>query len=168
MPSGAVSEATGGAARTALANYTDPILNGPFQPEGLKTLGGLDICGDSETYLHYVTGLPSTGILVYGYNTSTPTTTGSRVSAFRATGQRYFYFGDGGYLTNDDNGTWLSIVTEPFATTNDTLKDGQYRPAMRPVTTGNFPNGAYNSFFFGNLLAWAIDEAQFYGINSGQ
>ena len=168
LPSGTVAETTGGAARTALANYTDPILNGPFQPEGLKTLGGLDICGDSEPYLHYVTGLPPTGILVYGYNTSAPTTTGSRVSAFRATGQRYFYFGDGGYLTNDDNGTWLSIVTEPFATTNDTLKDGQYRPAMRPVTTGNFPNGAYNSFFFGNLLAWAIDEAQFYGINSGQ
>jgi len=168
LPSGAVSEATGGAARTALANYTDPILNGPFQPEGLKTLGGLDICGDSETYLHYVTGLPSTGILVYGYNTSTPTTTGSRVSAFRATGQRYFYFGDGGYLCNDDNGVWLNTNTEPFATTNDTLKDGQYRPVKRPVTIGNFPNGAYNSFFFGNLLAWAIDEAQFHGINSGQ
>jgi len=169
MPNGTINgDNFAGDENLTLPSFADPILNGPFQPEGLKSLGGLDIGGDSQTYLQYVTGLPSTGILVYGYNSSAPTATGPRVSAFRATGQRYFYFGDGGYLTNDDNGSWLNNITEPFATTNDPpLKDGQYRPAVRPATTTGYPNGAYNSFFFGNLIAWAVNEAQFYGINSG-
>ena len=142
---------------TTLANYDDPILNGPFQPAGRKSLGGLDIAGDYEVNLNRVQGLPQAGILIYGYHQQ------GGVSAFRATGQRYCYFGEGGYFSNNNNGSWLTNA-EPFATT----AGPEYRPAMRPAqASGNFPNGAYNSFYFANMLAWAIDEAQFKGINSG-
>jgi len=141
-----------------LPNFDDPIINGPFQPAGARSLGGLDVGGDTETTLYYVAGLPQAGMIIYGYNSSGT----GRVSAFRATGQRYCYFGEGGFFTNDNNGSWLSAATEPFAVTGAP----EYRPAMRPVTT-DYPNGAYNSFYFANMLAWAIDEAQFNGINSG-
>jgi len=154
-PASTITSTRAGTARTQLANYTDPILNGPFQPANLKTLGGLDICGDTENSLVQVTGLPSTGILIYGYNTATG------VSCFRATGQHYCFFGEGGFFTGRLNSAFPTNGIEPFAA------DTQGRPMMRPVCT-YYPNGAYNSFFFGNLLAWAIDEAQFYGINSGQ
>jgi len=155
VPASTITSTRTGTAHTQLANYTDPILNGPFQPTGSKTLGGDDICGDTESSLVQVTGLPSTGILIYGYNTT------SGVSCFRATGQRYCFFGEGGFFTGRLNSAFPTNGIEPFAT------DTQGRPMMRPVCT-NYPNGAYNSFYFGNMLAWAVDQAQFYGINSGQ
>jgi len=151
-----------------LPNFQDPVLNGPFQPEGLKTLGGLNIAGDTEYRLWYATGVPASGVLVYGYNVSTGGQAAGGISVFRATGQRYFYFGDGGYFCNNNNNKWdLTYPAEPFATTHDfDSSDLTYRPAARPANPG-YTDQVYNSFFFGNLMAWAINEAQFYGINSG-
>jgi len=157
--------ASSGGEVITLPNFDDPIINGPFQPAGMKSLGGLAVGGDTERTLYYVSGLPQAGMIIYGYNSS-----GSGyVSAFRATGQRYCYFGEGGFFTNDNNGSWLNDHTEPFATTHDYPGDpayNEYRPAMRRVEAANYPNGAYNSFYFANMLAWAIDVAQFNGINS--
>ena len=162
-----------------LANYNDPILNGPFQPVvngvQVKTLGGLNIFGDTEPTLYGITGLPGTGILIYGYNNQTTTGLGlGSVSAFRATGQSYCYFGEGGFFCNTrDSSTPLSNI-QPFVTTGPP----DFRPAVRVVATSGdsyykyqqtspYPGG-YNSFYFGNMMAWAINQAQFYGINSGQ
>ena len=152
------SNRAGAPATTTLANHDDPFITGPFQPAGRKTLGGLDLGGDTETTMYYVEGLPQNGMIVYGYNRSAA----ERVAVFRATGQNYVYFGEGGFFTNDGNTTWLNAITEPFATTGAP----EHRPAMRATSTG-YPNGAYNSFFWGNMLTWAIDLAQFKGINSG-
>ncbi|MFV0332016.1 MAG: hypothetical protein ACK5KL_19685 [Dysgonomonas sp.] len=145
---------------TILPSLVDPILEGPFQPtidgEVTTTLGGLRIAGDTEERLYGIENVPTSGIISYGYGTEY---TNAPV-CFRTIGQRYLYFGDGGYLTNDDNGSWLSDLTEPFATSTD----GTYRPIMRP-NANSYTNVA-NSYFFGNVLAWAIEQAQYYGINA--
>jgi len=164
-----------------LANYNDPILNGPFQPviDGtqVKSLGGLLIFGDYESTLYGITGLPGSGIVIYAYNNQTTAGTGlGSVSAFRATGQRYCYFGEGGFFCNTNSGTYPieSGGRQPFVTTGSP----EYRPAVRPfistavdayyILQRTAPyQGGYNSFYFANMLAWAIDQAQFYGINSG-
>jgi len=157
---------------TQLANYQDPILNGPFQPiingTQTKTLGGLYLCGDTETQLYGVTGLPASGIIIYGYNNATTAPGAGSVSAFRATGQRYCYFGEGGFFTKRDNGNNPTSTTiEPFVTSHDLdSSDNTYRPALHDATSGNFQYGDCNSFYFANMLAWAIDQAQFYGINT--
>jgi len=161
---------------TMLANYNDPILNGPFQPVingvQVKTLGGLEVFGDTEDQIFGVKGLPGTGILIYGYNNASGSMDGiGSASAFRATGQNYCFFGEGGFFCNP-NGHTPSPNIEPFVTTGPP----DYRPAPRISSTGDtfyqyqqtapYPSG-YNSFYFGNMMAWAINQAQFYGINSG-
>jgi hypothetical protein len=137
-------------------------LNGPFQPSGSTSLGGFYLGGDTQTRLDGFSGIPASGVIVYAY-----TGMGNPV-ALRTIGQRYVLFGEGGFLTNNDNGSWLSDTTEPFATTYDISKDTNYKPAPRPasgttVTTYAYP--IYNSYFFANAMAWAIEQAQFYGIN---
>ncbi|HCO68568.1 MAG TPA: hypothetical protein DIT04_12540, partial [Dysgonomonas sp.] len=96
-------------------------------------------------------------------------------TCFRLVGKRYLYFGDGGFLTNDNNNSWLSSVREPFATSHDFAGDPEYNdytPRMRPNATGSGSGagGIYtnvvNSFFFANIIAWAVEEAQYYGINA--
>jgi len=147
-----------------MANFPDPILNGPFQPAGSTSLGGFYLGGDTETRLYGFSNIPSSGIIVYAY-----TGKGNPV-ALRTTGQRYILFGEGGFLTNNDNGAWLSAVTEPFATTHDLdSNDLTYRPAPRPssgTTPTTYAYPIYNSYFFANAIAWAVDQSQFYGINT--
>ena len=181
-----VPNATLGAARygsgawCTLANYADPILSGPFQPDDpdnpgqkLKSLGGLPLFGDTEATLYGITGLPGSGILIYSYNNQTTAGAGlGSVSAFRATGQRFCYFGEGGFFCNNrTSGTPASNI-QPFVTTGPP----DFRPAVRVVASSGDANyktqrtapysGGYNSFYFGNMMAWAINEAQFYGINA--
>ena len=151
-----------------MANFPDPILNGPFQPEGSTSLGGYYLGGDTETRLYGFSNIPSSGIIVYAY-----TGKGNPV-ALRTTGQRYVLFGEGGFLTNDDNRSWLSNVTEPFATTRDLATSDPayntlYQPAPRPssgTTPTTYAYPIYNSYFFANAIAWAVDQSQFYGINT--
>jgi len=151
-----------------MANFPDPILNGPFQPAGSTSLGGFYLGGDSEVRLYGFKNIPPSGIIVYAY-----TGQGNPV-ALRTTGQRYILFGEGGFLCNDDNRSWLSAVTEPFATTrdldmSDPAYNTLYQPAPRPssgTTPGTYAYPIYNSYFFANAIAWAIDQSQFYGINT--
>ena len=148
-----------------MANFPDPILNGPFQPAGSTSLGGFYLGGDTERRLYGFSNIPPSGIIVYAY-----TGLGNPV-ALRTTGQRYILFGEGGFLCNDDNSSWLSDYTEPFATTHDfDASDQTYRPAPRPAANSTATNvyayPIYNSFFFANAIAWAIDQSQFYGINT--
>jgi hypothetical protein len=153
--------------RTTLANMVDPILQGPFQPEGSTTLGGLDLGGDTELLLAGHNNIPTSGIIVYGYNgAGSPT-------VFRTSGQRYFVFGDGGFLTNrvlTNPSITTSSNIQPFAVVRnyDSSSPYPYKPAARAsnTTTNSYANGAYNSFFFANLVAWAVSEAQYYGVNS--
>jgi hypothetical protein len=139
--------------RTAtLANMSDdPIINGPFKTIDGNHIGGLPVAGDVENSLRGYTNIPSGGLIVYAYSGTNPT-------CFRTTGQRYFIFGDGGFLSG--SGSDYPGTSEPFAinTSNGT-------PVFRPISSG-YSSGAYNSYLFGNVMAWAIKEAQFNGINS--
>ena len=162
-----------------LGNYTDPILNGPFQPadpnnpgQNLKSLGGLRIFGDTEPTLYGIAGLPGSGIVIYGYNNQSTAGIGlGSVSAFRTTGQRYCFFGEGGFFTRNTADGTPGANIEPFVTTGSP----NYQPAPRIVNAGDTYyqyqqtapySPGYNSFYFGNMIAWAIDQAQFYGINT--
>lgn len=139
-----------------LPSIVDPLIEGPFQVADRKSIGGLNIAGDTENRLYSIANIPSSGIISYGYGAGDRS---SEPVCFRTLGHRYFYFGDGGFLCNDNNGSWLSAITEPFATTGT-----DHQPAMRP-NTANFTD-VVNSFFFGNVMAWAIEESQFYGVNA--
>ncbi len=154
-----ITSATAASIYTTLANIAgDPILEGPFQPSGATTLAGLNLAGSVENSLRGYINLPPDKVVVYGTNSN-----GNPV-VFRTLEKNYVVFGDGGFLANDDNGSYLSNITEPFATSNDD-RDGLYLPKMRPATV-NYPNGVYNAFFFGNLIHWAIEQARLNGVNA--
>jgi hypothetical protein len=147
-----ITSTTAAPRTVTLANMSDdPIINGPFKVNG-GHLGGLPVAADSEDAIRGSTNIPPGGLIVYAYNS------GTNPACFRTTGQRYFLFGDGGFLSGDGNASFPSN-TEPFAVNPDGT------PMFRPVTTG-YPSGTYNSYLFGNVIAWAVKEAQFNGINS--
>lgn len=163
--------------QTTLPTIVDPIIEGPFQPiingEQRTTLGGLNIAGDTENRVYSIGNIPTSGIVNYGYATVFP----EESYCFRIIGQRYVYFGDGGFLTNNDDSKWRSHRTEPFATSHDFTGDSEYNdytPRMRPDSSPSGSSGddaasytnVANSYFFGNVMAWAIQEAQFNGINA--
>jgi len=163
---GVIGSADGTPMYAPMANFPDPILNGPFQPEGSTSLGGFNLGGDTENRLYGFKNIPPSGIIVYAY-----TGAGNPV-ALRTTGQRYILFGEGGFLANNDSGDIKANDNsniEPFATTHDLDKnDLTYRPAPRPASAIGtyYAVPIYNSYFFANAIAWAIDQAQFYGINT--
>ena len=162
---------------TMLANFPDPILNGPFQPviNGVqtKTLGGLELFGDAGNQMWGVIGVQgSSSITVYGYNNASTAPGIGSASAFKI-GTNYIYIGEGGFLCNPNGGTPADNI-EPFITTGPP----DYKPAPRVVSAGGdgnyknqqtapYPSG-YNSFFFGNMLAWAVQQSGINGINAGQ
>jgi hypothetical protein len=160
LPTGSITAARVTPENTTLAHFaTDPIIAGPFQPAGAKHLGGYDLGGDTEASLYNVRGLPATGVVVYSSNTTAAANAG--VTAFRTTVLNYCFFGEGGFFTSRQNTTFPTADIEPYAVT----ASPEYRPAARPVSSA-YPNGAYNSFYFANMLAWAVEEAQFRGINA--
>jgi len=135
----------------------DPILTGPFQPNGSNTLGGLG-WGSDANGASVITGLPSTVIV---YSTGYTSATGQGVTMFRDPNLNLFFVGDGGFTSKPNNtyGVHNSVTICPFAV------DGA--PTFQPIPRTGWTGGGavYNSYIYGNILAWAINQAQFRGIN---
>lgn len=137
----------------------DPILNGPFGDLTDKQWGA-DVGGTNILF-----GLPkdlkgltihSPGQHLEGNNLDS-SDKGS-VSSFRYQTEDYnfVYNGDGGFTSQSsapDKGNWTSSTICPFIYDGTTLE-----PIPKPGF-GTHRQDAYNSQYFCNMMAWAIDRA---------
>jgi hypothetical protein len=133
---------------------TDYIMNGPF-----KSLWGT-AWGEDASTTQTVSGLSGNNHAVvystYGGNENKVTMFRTK-SAEEGVNNTYkgalFFVGDGGFISNHDHEKYPTI--EPFWTDR---KD-------RPIPCTSYARTVNNSEIFGNMMFWAIDYAQFYGIN---
>lgn len=161
-----ISTSYGGGAGSVytLTNSDDPILNGPFGDVRGKNWGE-----DASTTVN-VTGLTS-GFIPYSYAQPINSTTArTGISGLRNSSLNFIWFGDGGFLSNENaNGNQYSSNTiEPFVAPSS----GGYFPVQKSAY-GYAGNGyaagsmqVQNSILFANMIAWAINQAEFNGINT--
>lgn len=116
----------------------DPIINGPF-----GNLGNL-YWGEDASSTSFVSELPP-NCIAYSGNT---TGTGSVVTSFRHNTLGFVFAGDGGFLSNDAGGNGTA-TTYPCKNTNGI-----------PVAQTNYSKPVYNSVFYANAIAWAINYIQ--------
>ncbi|MGM5631786.1 hypothetical protein O2K51_12880 [Apibacter raozihei] len=149
------SGVNGGGVAYQLSGVNDDIMVGPFGDLRGKRWGE-----DASATLS-LSGIPSGNIVTYsGANTATGTTTYSGVTMFKHSSLNIFWCGDGGFLSNYNSyvgPSYGSTSAAPFAV------DASYNP----ITRTNWAGGdVENSRLFGNLMSWAIKQAQFNGINT--
>lgn len=135
--------------RYQMAFMNDEILNGPFGDiRGL--FWGNDVHGAVS-----VTGLPEEDLIVYSRDTN------GHPTMFKHKYYNLFWCGDGGVFSNyngqpDPAGRGSSTTYYTMAFNNS------YVPITRTGWTGG---DVENSRLFANVMAWAIKQAQFNGIN---
>lgn len=135
--------------RYQMAFMNDEILNGPFGDiRGL--FWGNDVHGAVS-----VTGLPEEDLIVYSRDTN------GHPTMFKHKYYNLFWCGDGGVFSNfngqpDPAGRGGSTTYYTMAFNNS------YVPITR---TGWTSGDVENSRLFANVMAWAIKQAQFNGIN---
>ncbi|GHV48102.1 hypothetical protein FACS1894181_03000 [Bacteroidia bacterium] len=130
----------------------DPIINGPF-----GNLAGKTFAYDGG-FNRVIDKIPLNQVTVYSTddyvgNTSGPTE--GLVGAFRHNSLNVVFFPDGGTLSS--NGA--------TSTTGFPVKVGS-SPTYLPVVKAWQGGVAYNSYLLCNIMAWALNQAQYYGINS--
>lgn len=161
-----ISTSYGGGAGSvyALTNTSDPILNGPFGDVRGKNWGE-----DASTTVN-VTGLTS-GFVPYSYAQPINSTTArTGISGLRNTSLNFIWFGDGGFLSNENaNGSQFSSNTiEPFVAPSSggyfPVQKSSYGYAGNGFATGGMQ--VQNSILFANMIAWAINQSEFSGINT--
>lgn len=118
----------------------DPVYYGPFSgANGLEGRAWGEDVVDGWSFTP--NNFPSDAI-VYSAQTVSGVT---YLSAIRHPSKGFFVIGDAGWLAG--NATDTSTTIYPFAL------DSNYRPRGKTYTGGT----VYNSEFFGNVMAWAID-----------
>lgn len=147
-------------------NKEDPILRGPFS--------GKDAQGNPISLAKAKWG--SDGICVYGFanvNSTNAYVYSKRqyekeikdqeiACIFRHKTKPFFFIGDGGFISNSKryigDSYQGSYVYCPFAI------GSAYQPLDRVNYTNDKNQTVVNSRFFGNILTWAVDYAEFHGI----
>lgn len=133
----------------------DPILNNSFGDlRGKKW-------GTDGYFLHGFSGLPSNDIVVYSKR---PAAGDPCFFRYETKTKSFVFVGDGGFISNAQRyigPTYQGMFDYcPFAISS----------AYQPIARTNFLRGTYgdvdNSKLFGNILLWAVDRAEFYGINA--
>ncbi|WP_374441596.1 hypothetical protein [Epilithonimonas sp.] len=154
----------GGGAVYALANTNDAILNGPFGDVRGKNWGE-DASGTAR-----VQGISGSVIPLSYAQAVNDATVYSGLTGFRHAGLNFIWFGDGGFLSNENaNGNqYPSNTIEPFVAPSS----GGYLPVQK-TAYGYAGNGytagslqVQNAIIFANTLAWAIKQAETNGINT--
>lgn len=163
-PTISTNAGTGGGSVYALANTNDPILNGPFGDVRGKNWG------EDASNTTNITGLTS-GFIPFSYAQPINSATArSGITGFRHSSLNLVWFGDGGFLSNENaNGSqYPSTTIEPFLAPST----GGYLPVQRTgygyAGNGNTTGGmqVQNSIIFANALAWAMKQAETNGINT--
>ena len=133
-----------------MAFMNDEILNGPF-----GDIRGLFWGNDTHGTIS-VSGLPEEDLIVYSRDSS------GRPTMFKHKYYNLFWCGDGGVFANfsgwaDPGGRNGSSQHYPVAF------NSSYVPITRTGWTGG---DVENSRLFANVMAWAVRQAQFNGINT--
>ncbi|KIA93531.1 hypothetical protein OA93_22005 [Flavobacterium sp. KMS] len=124
-----------------IANIADPILNGPF-----GNTAGLSLGGDVDNSIFLTTAPTNSTVLATEKGSS-------KVFSFRDNTYGFVFIGDAGYnagvVGNNQYGNYPASM----------LSGGV------PVAKPNYGAGShnvtiYNSIFYANLFAWAVDYAQ--------
>ncbi|VFA41426.1 Uncharacterised protein [Chryseobacterium indologenes] len=163
-PTISASNGAGAGSVYALTNTNDPILNGPFGDVRGKNWGE-----DASTTVG-IAGLSSDFIPFSYAQPINSNTTRTGITGLRNNNLSFVWFGDGGFLSNENaNGNQFSSNTiEPFVAPGS----GGYFPVQKSAY-GYSGNGyaagsmqVQNSILFANMIAWAIKQAEFSGINT--
>lgn len=136
----------------------DIITNGPFGNfRGLTW--GQDYVGAIA-----ILDLPEDELVIYSRDSdrASSVSTVAYPVMFRHKTYNLFWVGDGGFISNDKTfigGNPGTATYAPFAV------DGTFAPIPRLAygPSGNFT--IYNSYIFGNIMAWAMRQAEFNGID---
>ena len=145
---------TGDGRTYLLPIFNDPVINGPFGDLRGK------LWGDDATDAVYFTNLPSGDIIQYSNAMNANNNTGAvanSVTAFRHKTFNFVWVGEGGFTSQSGNsGDMNSSIICPF-----TLDANGF-----PVVKTSYARPVYNSVFFANTMAWALNQAEFHGINT--
>lgn len=135
----------------------DPILNGPFGDVNGKEWGQ-----DSFRPVS-IGGIPSEDIEVYSYAFIDGTNSPMGIAIFRHLKYNLFFIGSAGFIASRETNT-TEENSEPFLIDRNDFD----RPIAKPIYgPSKGPYGpVYNSIFFGNVMNWALERAEFYGKNS--
>ncbi|OUL59925.1 hypothetical protein [Flavobacterium sp. AJR] len=125
---------------TDLANIADPILNGPF-----GNTAGLNMGGDVDNSIFLVEKPANSTVLATEKGSS-------KVFSFRDNTYGFVFIGDAGYnagvVNNNQNGNYPAKI-------------GTGGVPMAKANYGYDSNvTVYNSIFYANLFAWAVDYVQ--------
>ncbi|MBO9586340.1 MAG: GHKL domain-containing protein [Flavobacterium sp.] len=120
-----------------LANIADPILNGPF-----GNIQGLSIGGDNNNSYYVPTISNIVSLATISGNTS-------RISTFRHNTLGYLFCGDGGMVAGNSTDTSTTIYPAKISATG--------LPLSKAYTSSTT---VYNSIFYANTIAWAIQYVQ--------
>jgi hypothetical protein len=125
---------------TDLANIADPILNGPF-----GNTAGLNMGGDVDNSIFLTTAPANSTVLATEKGSS-------KVFSFRDNTYGFVFIGDAGYnagvVNNNQNGNYPAKM----------LAGGV--PAAKANYGYDSNVTVYNSIFYANLFAWAVDFVQ--------
>jgi len=164
-----------------LSTSNDAILNGPFGDVRGK------YWGEDASYTINVKGL-SNNIEIYSYAqsindaiTGYPTSESNirqGVTGFRHESLNLVWFGDGGFISNEyiNGNPYPSNTIEPFVARESNgyfpeQKDTYGSASPSNSISGVKPAGSWpvqNAIIFANIMAWAVNQAEFNGINSDQ
>ena len=139
----------------------DPVSDGPFGCVHGK------LWGEDASRTKTVIGIPEEDIVIYSNSVADGKEEEDEdqgITSCRHTKYNLFFIGDAGFISQ--GGTQLTNRTIcPFMIDKETgmpIPKHGYGPSARDTGT------VHNSIFFGNVLAWAIDRAEFHGINTGK
>ncbi|WP_276967642.1 hypothetical protein [Chryseobacterium sp.] len=151
-----------GGAVYQMININDEILNGPFGDVRGKNWG------EDASATSALDGVSESFITSYsGASAINSTSVFAGTTMFKHKNLNLFYVGDGGFLSNfNANGTIASNTAYPFATntSNFPVAKTAYGFAGNGNTLGSM--AVQNSIIFANVVAWAIKQAEFNGINT--
>ena len=146
----ATPSALQGTNRFQMAFMNDDILNGPF-----GDIRGLFWGNDSHGAIG-ISGLPEEDLIVYSRDSS------GRPTMFKHKYYNLFWCGDGGVFSNY-NGQADPAGRGGVGTYYTMAFDSNFIPITRTGWTGG---DVENARLFANVMAWAVKQAQFNGINT--
>lgn len=151
-----------GGAVYPMINISDEILNGPFGDVRGKNWG------EDASVTASIEGISEAFITSYsGSSAINSTSVFAGTTMFKHKNLNLFYVGDGGFLSNfNANGTIASNTAYPFATNTSNFPVAKiaYGFSGNGNTAGSM--AIQNSIIFANVVAWAIKQAEFNGINT--
>lgn len=158
---GPTTGVNGGGSLYRIASVNDEITNGPF-----GDVRGL-LWGDDTSASLNMIGLPATDLTTYSTATAVGGTSQAGITMFKHNKLNLFWVGDGGFVSNNNTATDIyggglsSGTSYPFA----------INASGQPIGRQNYQaagNTVYNSVIFSNVMAWAMKQAQFSGINTAK